>query len=136
MKRILVILVALAGAAGMYGYFQMNKPLKDIASGSATAFQAASLMSAYTTDEAKATTDYNDKIIEVSGTVASVSKNDVGEISVNLQSGTESSFVVCSLDGTKKHDVANIKEGDNVTIKGNCTGILGDIILNRCVLVK
>lgn len=95
--------------------------------------EAAELYRQFVTDEAAANEQYLNKIIAVSGTVASVAKNSRGNISVILQTDDPARGVKCRLDFRSHHPRIEFRKGENVTFKGVCTGYVGDVELVQCV---
>ncbi|HHB79133.1 MAG TPA: hypothetical protein ENK85_07865, partial [Saprospiraceae bacterium] len=63
MKKILTFGLLIALLAGIYGYFQWNKPHKDTSKISAdVVLDANDLLHAFESDESKANTQYLDKV--------------------------------------------------------------------------
>jgi hypothetical protein len=44
--------------------------------------------------------------------------------------------VTCSFYSEEAGNIKKINPGDEVTVKGKCTGKLMDVVLNKCSLVK
>ena len=44
--------------------------------------------------------------------------------------------VICSFKDVADPASINIKEGEIITVRGVCSGMLMDILLNNCVIVK
>ncbi len=134
-----VILIAIAGGA-ITAYLMWNKPHRNIEDARGIAVSANDLYTAFITDTAKARTTYVTKIVEASGEVSKTSTNQLNQVIVLLKTGTADGFVNCTMEG--KTD--NIKVGDKIVLKGECSGyngdtemgIAGDVILVRCYLVK
>jgi hypothetical protein len=95
---------------------------------------AADLLNAFETDEAKANELYLGKIVSVTGIVESVSEDSVG-ISVYLKENEAFAGIICSFDRSADN-VTSIDKGNTVEIKGICTGYLMDVVLNRCAVVS
>ena len=93
---------------------------------------APALVKAFETDENGANQKFNGKVIAVSGTVSDV-KEDAQFISVYLKDTDATSGVMCSFDKTlvKLND---FKVGQQIRLKGICTGYLMDAVLNKCSL--
>jgi len=144
MKRstIIFIVLILAAVGLWYGIKEFNRKNADLANVTAkVTIDAPSLTAAFEKDSSAANKTYLGKIIAVTGTVKSIEKGD-GATIVLGNAGSMSS-VRCSMDTTHLAEVASVKEGQAVKIKGSCTGYnpdemgLGaDVILNRCVLDK
>lgn len=136
MKRIIIIILAIALVGGIIAYQMYNKPHKDMTSAeSDISIEASELLKAFETDESAANQQYNDKVIAVSGKVADVSNED-GIVKVTLDAGNPLGGVICQLDELSEHDRTDFETGETVTLKGLCTGYLMDVVLVRCVEVK
>lgn len=137
MKKYLIFLLLAAIIGGGAAYFMANKPHKNMTEAKADiSIDAVSLLGAFEADENAANTKYLDKVVEVKGAVADVSKSDDGTIKVTLDTGNPMSGVICELDNLTQHPRTEFPLGEQVTFKGNCTGILMDVVLVRCVEVK
>jgi len=130
-------------AAGLYGYSEYNRKVKDLQNVTPDVkIGAVELIAAFEKDEANGNTLYLDKIIEVKGILRELEKDSKGFYSLVLGIENEMSAVRCSMDIAHKLDVEKIQEGAMVTVKGACTGftsgeLLGsDVFMNRCVIVK
>ncbi len=95
--------------------------------------QATELYRQFVTDEAAANELFLNKVLAVSGTVASVSSKGRENISVLLQTGSAEGQVRCRLDPRTAHRRIEFNKGENVTFKGVCAGYIGDVELVQCV---
>ncbi len=135
-KNILIGLVIAAIVGGGYGYYQWNKPHRDMASAKADmSLEAKVIYDEFTADENAANTKYLDKVIQVKGVVASTDKQE-GSTVITLDTGDPMGGVVCELDALAKHEKTEFQAGEEVVFKGTCSGKLSDVQLSRCVLVK
>lgn len=134
MKKRIFIALGIAAFVGLgVGLYMYNKPLESMSGQKAEiSISAADLYQAFDTDEQAANTAYLGKVIEVSGTVASISTGDDESTNILLNAGDVMGGVVCRMDATST-DV--FQEGQQVTLRGECTGKLLDVELARCVLV-
>lgn len=141
MKRtVLLIVLVIVIVLGFYGYreyFRQNKDLADVAP--AVTITAPELIRAFESDSAGANKKYLGKIIAVSGVAKSIER-EAGSATIILGEQGSMSSVRCSMDTTHLKEVATVREGQSLTVKGECTGfnqdeLLGsDVVLNRCVL--
>jgi hypothetical protein len=136
MKKILLILLALAVVGGATGYYLWNKPHKDMAAAKIDlALDAKAIYDEYQADENAANAKYLEKVIAVKGTVKETTKDEDGTIKVSLE--TENDFgVLCVLSERANHARTDFPAGEAVTFKGNCTGLNFDVQLIDCVEVK
>lgn len=141
MKRIIILVVLIViVVAGWYGYREYNRTNADLKNKKAdVTIEAPALIAAFEKDTASANKQYVDKIIAVSGHVKNIDTNGNPAV-IALGDAAQMSSVQCSMDSAHAADYKAIKEGDQVTIKGKCTGgqtqdLFGtDVILSRCVM--
>ncbi|MCB0567352.1 MAG: hypothetical protein KDD01_23535 [Phaeodactylibacter sp.] len=135
MKKLIGIgfLLALLGLG--VGYFMYNKPHQNMEKAEADmTLESTALFSAFEANEAEANEKYLDKVIKISGTVKEVNTDEEGNISLTLESGNELFGVICQMDNLTKQEKTDFKIGEQVTLKGICTGMLMDVVLVRCVV--
>ena len=133
---LLGVLLVLIGAS-VYFYKEYNRKPADLSEITPEAkVAAAAIIDLYEEDEPKANRQYLGKTIQVNGTITEI--NSQQDTLVNVLIGDASSMhkVSCLLD---KQYIAAIKKyntGQQISIKGICTGYLMDVELNRCVIVE
>lgn len=131
MKKILIALVLLGMVGAGVGLYLFNKPLESTESMKSHYSMAASdLLQAFENNEDEANSKYLDKVIEVNGNVAKMD-NKEGTITIYLDADNPLSSVIFQLE----HSETNIKQGDDITLKGICTGYLMDVVMVRAVKV-
>ena len=134
MKKILLIAGLLAVVFGSIGYYLYNKPLEDMASAKTDiTLQADELYTAYEANETAANARFLDKKIQVTGKVLQVQTDQEGVVGVTLDAGGLLGGVLCKLDGLSEHKRTTFQEGEEVTFKGICTGMLMDVVVERCI---
>lgn len=126
----MLCLVCIAVAA-IIGYRMYTKPHRSVATEQAVSLTALQLVHAYETDEAASNKKYLGNAVQVSGTVSDVSVNQQNK-TVVLLTGSAMCGVQCSL----LEEPAHLKKGDQITIKGFCTGFLSDVIMDRCITLQ
>jgi hypothetical protein len=136
MKKKILIATLIAVVSGVaFGIYLFNKPHQSILNDApAFSLDAATLVGEYDKDEKSANAKYLGKIIEVKGVVAEKLKDKNGNINVTLQ-GADLSGVGCEFEPRAQSSLASLKEGQEVKIKGICTGVLMDVVLVDCVFV-
>lgn len=133
MKKIIIIGILLAIVGVGVGYMIYNKPHKNIHSAKPDfTMTATALFRDFETNESAANAKYLDKVIEIEGTVQSVSKEE-SNISIMLYAGGMLGGVICKMDELSEQKRTSYEEGENLQLKGICTGMLMDVILVRCV---
>jgi len=81
-------------------------------------------------NESAASSKYINKIIEVKGTIATVTPADSSHINVSLKTGSDISSVICTFTTSGDHSM--FRTGEEVTLRGECSGFLMDVLLNNC----
>lgn len=115
------------------GFYLYNKPVKSTASKSVdVAIQAADLFNEFATDENVANKKYLDKVISISGVVTNVADEE-GLTIVTLKTNSDMFGVICKVEASDNKAKA-LKNGEEVRVKGVCTGMLMDVVMIRCVI--
>ncbi|MEZ5000608.1 MAG: hypothetical protein R2744_08820 [Bacteroidales bacterium] len=57
--------------------------------------------------------------------------NNLGTVS--LVSGDPVGMVICRL--ANMDDIPGLNIGDTITVKGECSGMLMDVLVNKCVII-
>jgi hypothetical protein len=127
-KWILIAVVLIGGTGAVIGYKMINKPHRNVETAAAVSVTAVAIANEYETNEADANKKYLDKVLEVTGEITGVSKNQKAETVIALK-GTDMSGLLCTIEGTFTKE---FKVGEAIKIKGICTGYLTDVILVRC----
>lgn len=93
----------------------------------------ADLYSEFSSDEASATSRYAGKVIELSGEVSAVEKGSGSNGSIHLATGDFMGDIICTMaDGI---DIEDVKVGQQLTVRGECSGMLMDVLLNNGVVI-
>ena len=91
---------------------------------------------AFTDKPAESDRLYKNKTITLVGAVELASVNPMGQVFVLLKAGG-SDYVTCLFPATAKSTVTSLREGQNVKIRGACTGLVyGAFGLKDCTLVR
>jgi hypothetical protein len=94
---------------------------------------ATVLQKAFENDETAASKKYINKILEVTGIIASVKPSGNNVISISLVTGSDFSSVNCTF--TAISDPSKFKPGDEIKLRGECSGLLMDVLLNNCAVI-
>jgi hypothetical protein len=95
---------------------------------------ASLLQKAFEDDETKASTLYINKILEVTGTIASVKPAGNNIVSISLVTDSDLSSVICTF--TAITDPGKFVPGKEITLRGECSGFLMDVLLNNCAIIE
>jgi hypothetical protein len=135
---LVVGLTMLAGALAANSGFSSKISDSEVASTApALSVTASQLAADYQANEVAADARYNQKIIEVSGTVDSIGKDITDTIYVTLQTGEEFAIVKPQLFFSDQHknEAAALHKGQPLTVKCRCEGKFMNVLLKDCVIV-
>ncbi|MBW8331372.1 MAG: OB-fold putative lipoprotein [Prolixibacteraceae bacterium] len=134
---IFVLVVVLIGAGvGLKMFF---KPHADISKlKSEFKVEANGLIGEFEQDENAATTKYSEKVLEITGKLASKNKLQNGTDLLMMED--EMQGISCQLDSswaaTNQATIEALETGSSVTVKGICKGYLMEIKVSPAVVVK
>ncbi len=132
MKKVLLVLLALAALGAGIGFYMFNKPLTSTQSMKTDhKIQSNALLTAFEENEVEANAKYLDKVIEMTGEIDKVEIKDE-KTSVYIATDNPLSSIIFQLE----QPLEDLSEGQVVTLKGICTGYLMDVVLVRAVLIK
>jgi hypothetical protein len=136
-RNIFSIFIAMIVIAAVIGFMMWNEPHRDIKDATAVKTTAILLYSNLTKDSARMKSKLVNQVVEVSGEVKSVLKNQKGDQIILLKTNTSGGSVNCTME----EKTSNVKPGDTISIKGICSGYIGgdpdidlpgDVFLIRC----
>jgi hypothetical protein len=140
-KIFLVIIICLFVVGSVIAYRMWNKPHMNVKDATSVKTTAVELYNTFLKDSSTAKNKYTDAVVEVSGEVTQVNKNQLNQTVVFLKTNTQDAAINCTMEDTAQ----NIQPGGQVTIKGICNGynsgdadmgIPGDILLIRCYTIN
>jgi DNA/RNA endonuclease YhcR with UshA esterase domain len=135
-KGILFIFLIVAVIGGVIGFKMVNKSPLDISSSAPKiTIQATQLIDEFLLDETTANANYLGKLIAVNGTISSIKAED-GKGIISLKTADDFGSILCHLSKEATQILTQIKIGQNIQIKGICTGFLMDVILVRCEIIN
>jgi hypothetical protein len=94
---------------------------------------ASLLQKEFEDDETAASTKYINKILEVTGMIASVKPAGNNVLSISLVTGSDLSSVICTFPAIA--DTSKFSTGDEIALRGECSGFLMDVLLNNCAVI-
>jgi len=113
---------------------QYNKPSVDVTNLDADlVINVDEILKDFQKDEEKANLKYTNNIIEVHGEISKISTVD-GNATITLKDNQFDSNVICNVQPQENKEVLQLKKGDQISLKGICTGYLLDVILVKCVI--
>ena len=135
----IILFIVLAGVLGVGGvtlYVFTKAPTEATKLKPDVIIDATEFFNTYEEDEEAANKIYLDKLVQVEGVVAEVFANNTGELNIILKEEGDFAGVSCSFIPAEQEKITKLETGDLVKVKGFCSGMLMDVVLNRCVLVE
>ena len=142
MKRIYKILAGLAiigilAGAGMYWYAFMRPHTNMLKAEAEVKLSASDLFNDFSSNEAAANTKYIGKIIEVTGNIVQVNTDET-QTSIILEDELfgVSTYLDSSFVASNPNLIQEINPNQSVTIRGQCDGMLSDVVISRAVIIQ
>jgi hypothetical protein len=127
-----VLVIAISGI--LYGLYMFNLKHPDMAKAKPDFIITSTvLQKEFEDNEKSASAKYINKILEVTGTINSISA-DSSHLNISLKSASDISSVICSLPAIS--DASKFKTGEEITLRGECSGFLMDVLLKNCSLIS
>jgi hypothetical protein len=136
-RNILILFLAIIVIAAIVGYSIWNEPHRDIKSATALKVSAVALYDNLTKDSANMKSKFVSRVVDVSGEVKQILKNQNGDQIILLKTNVSDGSVNCTME----EKANNVKPGNTISIKGICSGYIGgdldmglpgDVFLIRC----
>jgi len=125
-KVILAVLIVLLVVVLVWWYWpQTQRPEIEIS--------ASELLEAFEQDEAKGNEMYLGKLIQVSGTIAELDKDQHSRVTVLLREPEAFGGVLVTLEDGNNEP---LEVGKSVEVVGECNGFLFDVVLNKGKIVS
>ena len=125
-----------AGFVYWYGFLRKEKPIEKMKPD--FELTADSLFSVFNADEKSATEKFGGKTLLLKSNVISVVKDDNGNVTLTLVDPMMG--VTCTIDSLQsvkqKTEIDALIEGRPVTVKGRCDGMLTDVKISKCMIVR
>lgn len=130
MKKILIVLLVIILAGVAVGAYLWNKPRATVEDKKSVAVAADVLAKAFTDNEQQANATYLNQVLDVTGTVAEVTRNQDGKTVITLGVSDPLSGIQC----TMRDDHIKAAAGQSITIKGFCNGYTLVVLLSDCIV--
>lgn len=128
---LVLIIVGLFFVINLY-----NKPFVDIKNSSPKLkVTALEILNDFEEDEKLANEKYVDNVILIKGLMADISYEN-GISIITLKGENNFSNIICHMLPKDNLDVLKLKRGEQIMVKGICTGYLLDVMMVRCVLTN
>jgi hypothetical protein len=129
-----VLVVALIGVVIIIK--MINKPHQNLKEQKPdVTIDAPSLVIDYSRDVTVADSSYLNKKLEVSGVVEQVTQNQDSSLTV-LLTGVQGVNVSCNIPARNMEKIAKPDSGAHITVIGQCSGFLMDVVLNNTAILQ
>lgn len=137
-RIIVIILILIISLIGTFVYTAVyNKPHIDVSKSAPNiSIESSVLLDDFLNDETQANSKYLDQIIQVNGLISEITANKDGNGIITLSNENSIGSIICHLSTEESKKISDLKKGQNISIKGICTGYLMDVILVKCVIVN
>ena len=130
---LLLLVVIAAACLALYYYYKKPPDIRKAAAHYETT--APALLADFNQNESTANAKYLDKVVIVEGVISNIDVEG-GNPTVFLETGDPMAAVTCSFYNTESAALKNLKVGTTIKIKGVCTGMLTDVVLNKCSIAE
>jgi hypothetical protein len=127
-----IVIVVVAGAG--FAWWVYHKPHRNINDEIAVKVATNALLDAFKQNEKKASSQYNDKVVELSGIVKEASKNEAGNWVVNIENDMHTGSITVAFSALQDA----VQPFDSIAYKGICAGYFpedNNIVINEAVLL-
>lgn len=128
----LIVIIGIMG--GGFAWWVYNKPHRNINNEVAVKVSVNTLLDAFKQNEKTASTQYTDKVLELSGIVKEASKNEAGKWVVNIENGAHTGSITVAFSALQD----SLQPFDSIAYKGICAGYFpedNNIVINEAVLL-
>ena len=127
-----IVIVVIAGAG--FAWWVYHKPHRNINHEIAVKVEANALLDAFKQNEKTASTEYTDKVLELSGTVKEASKNEAGNWVVNIENDAHTGSITVAFSALQD----SLQPFDSISYKGICAGYFpedNNIVIHEALLL-
>ena len=128
------LIMGMGGVA--FAAYMYNKPHKNIARAQPDfSLTAAEIYQEFEADEPLANERYLNKVISVKGQLEDIEINEKGNAILVLATDAPMGDVRCTMEMEQIQPVGTLLIGQEIQVKGICTGMLLDVILVQGVII-
>lgn len=113
-----------------------NRSSKAAASPPAVSVTASQMVADYEANEVGADSKYKNKVVSVSGTIEGIGKDVMDTPYVSLETGNAVRKVQCMFAESDQPALSALSKGVEITIIGKCNGLMMNVLLEDCRIVK
>jgi|BioPla2DNA2_1021312.scaffolds.fasta_scaffold60085_2 hypothetical protein len=95
---------------------------------------ANQLYNEYNSNEVAADSKYKGKVVIVTGTIQDIGKDIMDDAYIVIGGGSFLDGVQCTFTKGEQSSVARLSKGNQVRVKGEVAGKMGNVLVNKCSL--
>lgn len=132
-----VFVIGLIAAGGVYWYAFMRPHRDMMKTQPEFVMDASALFNDFSNNETTANKKYLGKVVQITGKVIDV-KNENHETAVTLEDELfgVSTYLDSAFVAQNSKLVSSINSGQMVTLRGQCDGMLNDVVISRAVIIQ
>lgn len=135
-KKLFFFLAALILVLVAAYFILLNLPQANIKSKEATmAIPASEVYIQYSEDEAAADNTYMGKVIQISGVIDEIYEDEEGAPVVILRNSDSEPIALITMEKDEKTKLDEYSEGQSITIKALCNGLLMEVVYGKGLIV-
>jgi hypothetical protein len=140
MKKIwitLLVIIAVIALLLLGGYLYVRYMPEKSMSKQASDFSmpATKLAEEFEADLSASNNKFIDRVVEVTGVISEISTDQNNSIVFILRENEAPTGVLCTVSEKNTQKAERYKVGDTVVLKGICTGMLFEVVLNKCIII-
>jgi hypothetical protein len=129
---VVLVVIAFTAIIAAWMYFKPHTSVRN--KEAAYKLSAKQLADAFSSNEEKANSLYTGKVLEVEGYLQEITFHD-STVILMLGDISQSNGVSCFLQEGSRN-TQSLKAGNQVTVKGICSGFLLDVVVENCILLN
>lgn len=134
-KNIISALLLLIFGMLSFGSVDTDNDTKNIQSQMASyTLSANQLYDEYDSNEVAADTKYKGTVVIVSGRIHNIGKDVMSQAYIIIGGSGFLDGVQCTFTQSQESAIANLSKGQEVTVKGEVAGKMGNVVINKCSL--
>ena len=132
-----LVVIGFLAVAGVYWYAFMRPHIDMLKARPEFVLDASDLFNDFSNNEATANQKYLGKVVQITGEVVDV-KTENSQTAVILEDDLfgVSTYLDSSFVAENPKIVKDVGPGQSVTLRGQCDGMLSDVVVSRAVIIQ
>jgi hypothetical protein len=135
-KMIITLIVIIIGGMATMSYVFRGAENSVANENAVYTTTADELFSVFEENETAANEKYLGKVVEVTGTIGEIEKTENGQLVLLLTCNSPMGGIRCTFETRQDKVIKQVSQGASCTVKGKCSGMLMEVVLDNCSLTK